>query len=134
VKLRITIISGHLIPKPLEDDLHTEVVDPFVNVKIRGHQDDETPGNNRTTEPVYDNGFHPTWNFECELKVTVPELAILDLTVKDEDAIGSEYLGSAAIPVPLIPEGYRRAHLVDYAGNKLNPASLLIRVQKLPLD
>jgi len=133
-KIKLTIISGHLIPKPQEGN--PDVVDPWVHVRLHGHDDDDwqhNKENEKKTLVVQDNGFNPIWNFECELLVTVPDLAILDLKVKDSSIGKDQHLGSVAIPVPLMQEGYRRAYLVDYAGNPLNPASLLVKVEKLSL-
>jgi len=134
LKLRLEIISGQHIPRP-DGKNKGEVIDPFVHVRVRGHDDDfHNQNNDVQTESVHNNGFNPMWNFKCELIITVPELAILDLKVKDYSKSGADHhLGSVAIPIPLMQEGYRRAYLVDYSGKKLNPASLFVKVEKIPL-
>jgi len=134
LKLKLEIISGQHIPRPNGVD-KGEIIDPFVHVRVRGHDDDfHNEVNDVQTQSVHNNGFNPLWDFKCELIVTVPELAILDLKVKDYSKSGADHhLGSVAVPVPLLQEGYRRAYLVDYAGKKLNPASLFVKVEKIPL-
>merc|ERR1719206_142279 len=63
--------------------------------------------------------------------VKVPEVAILDLKVKDHSRTGKDqHLGSYAIRIMDMQEGYRRAYLIDYAGAELNPAALFLKINK----
>jgi len=134
VTLHIKIISGQHIPKPGGDD-DGEVVDPYVEVKIRGHVDDFTnEENHQETEYVKNNGFNPVWKEKNEFKfhIQVPELALLELKVKDHSTRKKDqHLGSFAIPVIYMKEGYRKAGLVDYSGKDLKPAALFLHVKKV---
>ena len=58
-------------------------MDPYVEVRIRGHQEDYAlPANKQETEPVRNNGFSPTWSQKFEFYLTAPEVAFLDLKVR----------------------------------------------------
>ena len=51
---------------------------------------------------------------------------VRDNSVTDKD----HHLGSFAVRVDNMQEGYRRAYLQDYAGRLLKPASLFLRIEK----
>jgi len=87
--------------------------------------------NKKETDHVKNNGFNPTWRETFQFDITFPELAILDLKVKDHSHSGKDYhLGSFAARVTDLQEGYRRAYLEDYGGRLLKPASLFLKIQK----
>ena len=125
------ILSGQHIPRPNNSE-KGEVIDPYVEVKVRGHLDDFSNENNRhETKTVRNNGFSPSWREKFELYLTAPELAFLELKVKDHSHSNKDlHLGSFAARVEDMQEGYRRAYLVDYAGKQLKPASLFLRIEK----
>ena len=51
--------------------------------------------------------------------------------VRDKSKSGKDYrLGSFAVRVNNMQEGYRRAYLQDYSGTLLKPASLFLRIEK----
>ena len=76
------VLSGQHIPRP-NNSQEGEVIDPYVEVRIRGHQEDYSyPGNKQETEPVRNNGFSPTWRQTFEFYLTAPEVAFLDLKVR----------------------------------------------------
>jgi len=129
--LSLDILSGQHIPRPSGNE-EGEVIDPYVEVKIRGHEDDFGDSNNHVaTEAVRNNGFNPSWRQSFQFNIKLPDLAILDLKVKDHSRSGKDHhLGSFAARVADLQEGYRRAYLVDYAGRELKPASLFIKVRK----
>ena len=83
------------------------MIDPYVEVRIRGHEDDfGREENKKETKPVNsrlctehcrccckvfstelyvevrNNGFNPTWGETFQLVVSVPDLAILELKVR----------------------------------------------------
>lgn len=129
--LSVDILSGQHIPRPAGVD-EGEVIDPYVEVKIRGHPDDfNDKGNHVETQHVRNNGFNPTWRQSFTFNVKVPDLAILEFKVKDHSRSGKDqHLGSFAARVVDLQEGYRRAYLVDYTGRELKPASLFVKVNK----
>jgi len=129
--LSVEIISGQHIPRP-HSAQEGEVIDPYVEVRIRGHPDDfHEADNHKETAAVRNNGFNPTWKEGFVFNVKVPEVAILDLKVKDHSRTGKDqHLGSYAIRIMDMQEGYRRAYLIDYAGAELNPAALFLKINK----
>jgi len=129
--LSIEILSGQHIPRPKGVD-EGEIIDPYVEVRIRGHPDDYyEPENRKETKAVRNNGFNPTWREAFVFTLKVPDLAILDLKVKDHSRSGKDqHLGSYAVRVIDMQEGYRRAYLVDYSGRELKPASLFLKINK----
>jgi len=129
--LSVEILSGQHIPRPHGVD-EGEVIDPYVEVKIRGHPDDyNDPDNHKETEAVHNNGFNPTWKQSFVFTIKVPEVAFLEFKVKDHSHSGKDqHLGSHASRVHDLQEGYRRAYLRDYSGKELKPASLFVKINK----
>jgi len=133
MELTVEILSGQHIPRPESDDGNAgEVIDPYVEIRIRGHEIDyNNSENNQKTEHVKNNGFNPTWRESFTFDIKFPDLAILDLKVKDHSHSGKDYhLGSFAARVLDLQQGYRRAYLEDYGGRLLKPASLFLKIQK----
>jgi len=129
--LSVEILSGQHIPRPHGVD-EGEVIDPYVEVKIRGHPDDyDEPENHKETEAVRNNGFNPTWKQSFVFSIKVPEVAFLEFKVKDHSHSGKDqHLGSFTIRINDTQEGYRRAYLLDYTGKELKPASLFVKINK----
>jgi len=129
--LTLTIVSGQHIPRPkgAEDG---EVIDPYIEIKIHGHNDDESKEENeKETQYVRNNGFNPKWDEEFKFNILVPDLALLELKVKDHSKSKSDqHLGSFAIPIKYLQEGYRKATLSDYTGKELTPAAIFLKINK----
>ena len=107
-----------------------EIIDPYVKVRILGHPDDAHDGNKDKTEHVKNNGFNPVWkNNKFKFNVKVPQLAFLEFRVKDHSSTGNDHdIAIFCLPLRLIQEGYRRVPLEDFKGNKVSPASLLVKI------
>ena len=106
-KIKIKIVSGQHIPKP---EGSSDIIDPYVKVRLRGHVDDERNGDDKInkgkTQPVSNNGFNPVWNESFGLEAKVPELAFLELKVKDHSKSGTDKdLAAFSCPLTLIREG-----------------------------
>ena len=71
--------------RPESDDGNAgEVIDPYVEIRIRGHEIDyNNSENNQKTEHVKNNGFNPTWRESFTFDIKFPDLAILDLKVSN---------------------------------------------------
>ena len=81
MELNIEILSGQHIPRPQDKD-DGEVIDPYVEVRIRGHPTDyDNENNKKSTEAVRNNGFNPTWKEKFKFNVHFPDLAFLELKV-----------------------------------------------------
>jgi len=130
--LIVEVVSGQHIPRPKNDDDSSDIMDPYVQLRIRGHNDDVSKeGSRAETKWVSNNGLNPVWREKFKFRLDVPDLAILELRVKDHSKLREDsHLGSAAVPVKYMMEGYRRAFLVDYSGRELKPACLFLKITK----
>ena len=98
-----------------DGDLEGEVIDPYVKVRIRGHDIDENDINedgekikkNRgKTEHVSNNGFNPIWKEKFEMECKVTDLAFLEFKVKDHSKSGVDKLiGAFCSPLKNIQDG-----------------------------
>ena len=81
--LKVEILSGQHIPRPAGDE-KGEVIDPYVEVSIKGHHDDYSKPENKKkhTKSVHNNGFNLTWKESMEFHITRPELAFVEFRVK----------------------------------------------------
>jgi len=129
--LEVEIVSGQHIPRPAGNE-EGEVVDPYVQLHVRGHADDfEDEENHKETEVVRNNGFNPVWRQTFKFRIRVPDLAILEMKIRDHSKSNKDqHLGSVAIPLRYMQQGYRKASIVDYSGRELKPASLFLRIAK----
>ena len=84
-----------------------EVIDPYVSVRLHGHESDVHKGTQFNTEVVNNNGFNPVWkNARTTFTILVPELAMLEIKVKDQDhGQPNEHIGSFASPVKYLKNG-----------------------------
>jgi len=68
-RLRLTIISGHYLPKP-RNEARGEIIDPFVVVDVAGAKRDRRSFRTRTVD---DNGFDPEWRETFDFDISEPE-------------------------------------------------------------
>jgi len=133
LELTVEVISGQHLPRSggTEFDVDHDIVDPYVEVILRGHNEDFKGDPKPATEPVKNNGFNPLWNKTFTFKIKVPDVALLELKVKDHSKTGKdEHLGSFAARINDMQEGYRRVFLSDYSGREMRPASLFLKISK----
>lgn len=104
--LKIRVISGQHLPKV--GDSENSIVDPYVTIKIMGHEADSFSSRTRV---VTNNGFSPYWDEVFEFFLRAPEFAVICFTVKDSQIIGkSRFVGSYALPVLCLMPG---KYLID---------------------
>ena len=82
-----------------------------------GHPDDSERESNRgRTSVAHNNAFNPTWaDDRFDLEIAVPELAFLEVRVKDKATGGVDlHVGSFCAPVRVLQQGkmYRKIVLV----------------------
>jgi len=133
LELTVEVISGQHLPRSggTEFDVDHDIVDPYVEVILRGHNEDFKGDPKPATDPVKNNGFNPSWDKTFTFKIKVPDVAFLELKVKDHSKTGKdEHLGSFAARINDMQEGYRRVFLSDYSGREMRPASLFLKVSK----
>jgi len=127
-KLRLTIISGHHIPKPEYRSDSSEVIDPYVVVTVEGvsHQ----------TPSITDNGFDPKWDCSFDFDVKRPDLALIMFKVMDSEMVGmilgkDDFCAAYACPVAQLRSGYRAIPLEYGSGRTAPHAYLFVRIHVL---
>ncbi|XLS64296.1 hypothetical protein HN51_024270 [Arachis hypogaea] len=82
----------------------------------------------KKTKVIMDKWF-PVWEEEFEFPLTVPELALLRIQVKDKDQGKDDFAGQTCLPVSELKLGFRSLPLYDTKGDKFNHVKLLMRFQ-----
>ena len=83
----------------------------------------------KKTKIIPDNWF-PVWDEEFEFPLTVPELALLRIEVREYDKHEKDdFGGQTCLPVLELKSGFRSVPLYDQKGEKLKSVKLLMRFQ-----
>ncbi|WCJ19864.1 Phosphoinositide phospholipase C 4 [Euphorbia peplus] len=83
----------------------------------------------RKTKVIEDN-WSPAWNEEFTFPLTVPELALLRVEIREYDmSEKDDFGGQTCLPVAELRQGIRSVPLYDKKGEKLNNARLLMEFQ-----
>lgn len=72
------------------------------------------------------DNWYPVWDEEFEFQLTVPELALLRIEVKDKDKGSDDFAGQTCLPVSELRHGFRSVALCDRKGKKYNSVKLLL--------
>uniref|UniRef100_A0A6A7FWA2 Phosphoinositide phospholipase C n=1 Tax=Hirondellea gigas TaxID=1518452 RepID=A0A6A7FWA2_9CRUS len=121
--LRVTVLSGQHLPS---SEKKGDVVDPYIQVKVRGHPHDKQK---QRTKTIKNNGFNPVWDETLELRIKVAPLALVYFSVRDESALARDaVLALACIPFSSLQQGYRHVHLTDITGKFLAPSALFVKI------
>lgn len=123
--VKITIISGHLLPRKLS---HTDIIDPYVTFDVYGIAQDKQK-NKFKTKKVSNNGFNPVWNETFEFNLYAPELAILRFVVMDQDLGKDDFVAQSSIPFSSVRPGLRRVSLTKRHGESVHEPCLLVNLQ-----
>lgn len=79
------------------------------------------------TKPIEDE-WTPSWNHKFEFPLTVPEMAILRVEVREYDTSGKdEFAGQTAMPIAELRSGIRSVPLHNRKGEKYKSVKLLMR-------
>ena len=102
------------------------LVSPSVEVELIGAEYDNVKQRTRT---IRDNGLNPVWDEEFHLVILNPALALLRLSVYDEDMFGDpSFIGHSTLPVSLVQGGYRSVQLKNGHSEQLELSSLLLKI------
>ncbi|PNX77697.1 phosphoinositide phospholipase C [Trifolium pratense] len=82
----------------------------------------------KRTRVKMDN-WYPVWDEEFEFQLTVPELALLRIEVKDKDQTKDDFAGQTCLPVSELRCGFRSVRLCDRKGKELKSVKLLLRFE-----
>ena len=138
LKIRIKIISGQQFQ--FEENVSTsDIIDPYVEVKVKGLDVDETMNQIYKTHTIKNNGFNPVWSDQeksCEVEFTLiaPELATLVVKVFDADLTKRSKLAWYAIEVPHLAEGYRVFPMLNSRFDQITHSYLFVHIQIERLD
>ena len=131
--MTIHLISGQHLPNASEREAG-QIIEPFVKLNMYGHPIDQ---NQWESSVVHKNGFNPIWDEKAEFTVALEDLAILEFKVMNKVGVGNvdiqnldDTLGSYAIALPMIKEGYRNILLESYDGRRLTPANLFVHIKR----
>eukprot|EP00727_Mastigamoeba_balamuthi_P008872 m51a1_g4607 hypothetical protein (904) ;mRNA; f:244436-247804 len=115
--LLVRIISARQLPQ-----IQSEIIDPFVHIQLHGHGNDKF---DRHTKFIDNNGWDPVWEEEFVVPVSVPEMAVLSLTIMDHDIVGkNDFVANFSIALPLLKQGYRAVPLYDKDRRQLKGSHL----------
>ncbi|KAB1217612.1 Phosphoinositide phospholipase C 6 [Morella rubra] len=79
---------------------------------------------------IIDDDWAPTWDEEFEFPLTVPELALLQIEVREYDrSEKDDFGGQTCLPISELRSGIRAVPLYDQKGEKLKSVKLLMRFQ-----
>ncbi|KAI3953469.1 hypothetical protein MKW92_008734 [Papaver armeniacum] len=126
LKVRVYMSDGWRLDfKPTHFDTYSPP-DFYVKVHIVGVPADAKKFKTETL----DNTWIPVWNQEFSFPLTVPELAILRLEVRDHDTgEKDDFGGQTCLPVRDLRPGIRTVPLHDRDGKKFNSTRLLMRFE-----
>ena len=123
--LAIEIISGQNLPRSGRKD----ILDPYVSLKVLGYSKDNCKFR---TKHVEDNGvlrhvcgaceslksfcvivgLNPIWNESWKTSLTMPELDVLYLMVKDKDRLSSDdVVAWYSLPILSLEQGSRQLNV-----------------------
>ncbi|KAJ3187801.1 1-phosphatidylinositol 4,5-bisphosphate phosphodiesterase delta-4 [Gaertneriomyces sp. JEL0708] len=132
VLLTVKIVSGQQLPKAKDSTSGSNIVDPFVEVEVISGEVDNT---RYRTRAINNNGFNPVWKEEFRFSVTDTELAFLRFQVFDSDIkISNDLIGSYAIPIRSLKQGYRHVPLYNRKGDIIRFSSLFVQISIQPLS
>ena len=81
----------------------------------------------RKTKIIEDN-WYPIWDEEFSFPLTVPELALLSIEVREYDmSEKDDFGGQTCLPVSELRPGIRSVPLYDKKGEKMKSVRLLMR-------
>ena len=131
--MTVHLISGQHLPNASEREAR-EIIEPYVKINLNGHPLDQKEWESSV---IHKNGFNPIWDEKVDFTVAMEDLAILEFKVMNKVVVGNvdienldDHLGSYAIAVPMMKEGYRNILLEGYNGRRLTPANLFVHIKR----
>ena len=130
-KISIQVISAQQI-RP-DDLVVNEIIDPYIEVKIRGLEIDEQNNTIYRTTTIKDNGFHPVWGGikdpnRFEFYIHAPDFCMLVFTAYHDDVIKRERMGWYAIEINNLQQGYRVVPLLNSLLQPIKGSFIFCRV------
>ena len=128
--LHITVISAQQLRPEKENDVR-DVVDPYVEVSLRGTSFDEKENAKPYKSPVIENnGFNPQFALKCQFKLCCPEMVMIVFKVFDQEiTINDMKIGWNAVPFGCLRPGFRIVPLLNSNLDVLEFSYLLVKVE-----
>lgn len=125
-RLVITVISAQKLPRSstVRRRFPSHIFTgqgPYVKVTVEGVEAD---CQKKKTLRVSGDSLNPAWGSVMEFRITEPELAIVMFTLHHKDA-----MGSFALPVMSLGQGYRHVSLKDQYLSPVPLANLFVKIQ-----
>lgn len=111
IELIIKVKTAQFLRPLVENEDVSDVIDPFIEVAIKGIEKDCC---NKKTGTVMNNGLNPNFkgkNNKCIFKIHCPDMAMLLFSVFDENSLKNERVAWYALPVECLRSGYRMVPL-----------------------
>jgi Ca2+-dependent lipid-binding protein len=105
------------------------VVDPYIDVQLKGIQIDETSNMPKRSNIVKNNGFNPIFNFTVDFQISCPDLAFIIVKVFDKDVLQDDRLGMNVVSVMSLRRGYRVLPLLDSKLNQIENCYLFLHLE-----
>ncbi|KAM3838616.1 1-phosphatidylinositol 4,5-bisphosphate phosphodiesterase gamma-1 isoform 3-T3 [Vipera latastei] len=127
LSISIEILGARHLPKNGRG-----IVCPFVEVEVSGADYDNAK---QKTEMVVDNGLNPAWTLKTfQFHISNPDFAFLRFVVYEEDMFSDQnFLAQATFLVKGLKTGYRAVPLKNNYSEDLELASLLVKIDIIPL-
>jgi len=137
--LKIELISGHYIPQPESDKGGSDIVDPYIKIRIDGCEADAAEW---TSSVVKDNGFNPRWkgtkgskpaDYSASFKIRRPETAMITFEVWDKDSNPLDNDDQCAVfscPISAVRPGLRVVPLWDVESVPLPVSNLFVSIAR----
>mmetsp|Transcript_33261 Transcript_33261/g.106773 ORF Transcript_33261/g.106773 Transcript_33261/m.106773 type:complete len:228 (+) Transcript_33261:300-983(+) len=118
-------------PNRCKPPARKSAVDPFVVIEVAGAAADAADKCFARTQTVSGGGGNPEWGETFEFEVAEPDVAVLLLTVWDDDVLSADdFMGQYALPVRCLRRGVRCVPLRRADGTPHEGAPcLLVRVE-----
>jgi hypothetical protein len=135
--LTVTVLLGAQIPVP-DDKAPEDPISPFVTVRLLGAPEDMSLNELHRTKALPGEAFAPFWNESFEFCITNIELAMLTLSVRDQDTEGPKAgyeIAEATVPIPSLRLGYRAVPLCSiFDGDVMATSSVLLHLRLRRVD
>ena len=122
----INMIGGGNLPKPSGASEKSEIIDPYVEVKVVGAKCDSATVR---TRKVNDNGLDPMWKESFAFPLSFPEAAFFVVTVWDHEVVAKpRYVAEAICPYTALRSGFRSIPLYDVLGRAVSGSFLFVHI------
>ncbi|CAK65203.1 unnamed protein product (macronuclear) [Paramecium tetraurelia] len=125
----IQIISASNIVWEEEKRRQQEVVDPYIKVRIAGNKEDVNNSEKWRTEVIYDNGYHPIFNYKCKIQLKHAQQDVIYFQAYSYSLLGDSLLGQYCLSPLNLRRGYRIVPLLNSQLKPLLNSFVLVNIK-----